>query len=225
MSTAYDHHNGAARPGLAAPWAFLRLSERGLSVLLSLALLAVGWATIALSRSTFAVDGQIIQLHRWSGVFGDTFAVDYRTGGGRRGTIWLDGPCEAVTPGHIWCSRPDFPIGARLHVEISDFFRPDKCPATRRLTDDPTCLPLIRGRWKSFKQVEAIAVDGRPIRSEWSFRSLAMLPYLWIAALALVLAWHDWRLAAIRPRTVLAFSAAFLPLFVPVAIGLWTTLH
>lgn len=226
MSTAFDHRD---RPGLAAPWSALwrvtPLSGRWVSLLLSLALVAAGWTAISLSRASFAVEGRIIQLHRWSGLFSDSFAIDYRTDGGRRGTIWLDGSCDAVTPGHIWCTRPDFPIGARLHVEISDFFRPARCPATRSLADDPNCLTFIRGRWKSMQRIEAIAVDGRAVSSGWSFRSLAILPYVWITALALLLAWHDWRISGMRTRTIVAFAAVFWPLFVPVAIGLWSTLH
>jgi hypothetical protein len=203
----------------------LAASARIMPLLLSLALLAGGWAVIGFARTTMTIEGRITQVRAAPGLMGPGFAVTLTRDDGRHTILRLDGPCADAKHRYGACRAEDFPLGARLRVEMSDFFVRARCRPGDRVADQPNCLPSMRSRWKSMQRIESLAVDGQAVTSGWSFRSLALLPYLWIGALALVLAWHGWRLAAIPVTTLLALAAVFWPLFVPVMVGVWNQFH
>lgn len=196
--------------------------ERWLPWVASLALVLAGWTAITLARTTFVVEGTIESVRDASFV-GSQILIAVRAATGPDQLLRMGGRCGSGSGDFAICEDPYLPIGSRIRVEISDFRRPAGCQGYAATVPGDGCPPRLHGG-KSMQRVLSIAVDGRALTTGWwnSQPPLLWLPYAWVAALAASLARHRWSVSAIPPYTLLALAAIFVPLALPVTIGLWT---
>src|ERR1700732_1276945 len=104
------------------------MTHRGIAVvLLSLLLLAAGSGAIALSRTTYTIEGTIVGVRDSPRLLRSQFAIDVRTSTRPVQTFWLGGECEGALRPYGTCRKPEFPLGSRIRFQISDYVNSDLC--------------------------------------------------------------------------------------------------
>ena len=198
--------------------------RRVLSLLLSLALVVAGWTAINLSRAMFVVEGSIHSVQISNRLVSNILRVYVLTDDRQMRAFAIDRACDGQAEEFGRCASPTFPVGSHIRFAISDFVRPAFCPIAAS-TDGQTCSPSLRPRRRWMQRLVSLEVDGRAVPVGWDINALLLLPYAYVAALAGVLAWHRWRIAALSTTTLLIFAAMFWSTALPVGVGLWLAMQ
>jgi len=189
-----------------------------MSLVMSAVLLLAGWAALYFNRPVYPVDGVIRAVlqrtYPWNA--GGRFELMLQNADGR----WLrftglHGTCTNKARQAANCEMPEFPIGSRIRLYVSNFVDPAACPDIGRFLRDFTCLGRHINRRHTY--VGAIEVDGRPVTGGWSPNLNVLALYAFVAAVSGLLAVHQWRWWRIGAGTLIAFllmfaACAFWPL-------------
>src|SRR5205807_2986662 len=102
-----------------------------MSLVMSAVLLLAGWAVLYFSRPVYPVDGVIRAVihHTYPWNAGGRFDLVLQNADGRWLRFFgLHGTCTNQARGRANCDKPEFPIGSRIRLYVSNFVDPAACP-------------------------------------------------------------------------------------------------